>query len=262
MFRPRLRAPGSAAHDPGPVDVVDPAVDSGTGTGAPPAPGAPLRSPARAGSPGNRRRFRATWAALGSVALVATLGLAAATPSAATSSAAPAAFTTHDDTAGDQDTYHRRISLDMSGCGIVSAGERGRCVESLQTWLNLEGGYDLDVDGVFGRLTRRAVQDFQSRHDLPTVGTFGPRSRRALRAWWQETMSDGDSVPGHRSSVEGVYIGEGSDADVHTSMGDDVVRSIACQGVGAIAGWVTRSRFLGVLAGVVCDVVLSRVGED
>lgn len=150
--------------------------------------------------------------------------------------------------------YKRRVSLDLRRCGSVGTGDAGSCVVSLQTWLNIEGGYDLDVDGVFGSATRRAVTDFQARHDLPTAGMFGPRSRAALGAWWRDTMSEAEAV-GDAESVEGVDFDDAG-TDLHRGMGDDELWSVACAGAGMIVGWVTKSAALGGLAGLVCDIYI------
>ena len=62
----------------------------------------------------------------------------------------------------------------------LERGDRGASVESLQRALHL------DVDGVFGSGTARAVRRFQRRHDLTADGVVGPGTwsaiRRSLRA--------------------------------------------------------------------------------
>ena len=50
----------------------------------------------------------------------------------------------------------------------VSYGSRGNAVKQLQTLLNGRG-YSLDVDGVFGKLTRAAVLDYQKKNGLKLV---------------------------------------------------------------------------------------------
>lgn len=49
------------------------------------------------------------------------------------------------------------------GASVLKRGSRGQDVKCLQTLLN-ENGYNLTVDGVFGKLTEQAVRDFQARH--------------------------------------------------------------------------------------------------
>src|SRR5699024_4000297 len=58
-------------------------------------------------------------------------------------------------------------------------GSQGSSVEQLQTALN-EHGASLSVDGKFGKLTHRAVKDFQRSHGLKIGGIVGPDTRGAL----------------------------------------------------------------------------------
>ena len=47
-------------------------------------------------------------------------------------------------------------------------------------------GYDIAVDGVFGRDTEEAVRDFQSQHDLDVDGIVGDNTWAALEEFMEE----------------------------------------------------------------------------
>lgn len=59
-------------------------------------------------------------------------------------------------------------------------GNEGDEVADLQMLLNSKYGYDLDVDGIFGRATENAVKDFQRKHGLTDDGVVGPKTWKAL----------------------------------------------------------------------------------
>lgn len=62
---------------------------------------------------------------------------------------------------------------------MLKRGNRGESVTELQTQLN-ELGYELDVDGVFGRETEAAVRHLQSSFDLGVDGVVGPKTRSTV----------------------------------------------------------------------------------
>ena len=53
-------------------------------------------------------------------------------------------------------------------------------VSKLQTFLNAEGYFPYAPVGIFGPLTRRAVQNFQTAHGVAPVGIVGPLTRKAI----------------------------------------------------------------------------------
>jgi hypothetical protein len=57
---------------------------------------------------------------------------------------------------------------------VLKRGDRGASVRKLQAAL------DIEVDGVFGAGTERAVKRFQKRKDLTVDGVVGPETRDAL----------------------------------------------------------------------------------
>lgn len=58
-------------------------------------------------------------------------------------------------------------------------GSQGSDVKDLQTKLNAKG-YNLSVDGIFGKNTLSAVQDFQRKNKLAVDGIVGPNTTTAL----------------------------------------------------------------------------------
>lgn len=61
----------------------------------------------------------------------------------------------------------------------VKRGARGENVRWVQWHLNWYG-YNLDVDGSFGKLTDTAVRDYQKTHGLAVDGSVGPATRKSL----------------------------------------------------------------------------------
>lgn len=56
-------------------------------------------------------------------------------------------------------------------------------VKALQRLLNAYGNYGLDVDGIFGTKTRKAVRSFQGANGLTVDGIFGTKSKEAMKKW-------------------------------------------------------------------------------
>ena len=57
--------------------------------------------------------------------------------------------------------------------GLLRRGSRGEDVKALQRALR-SVGYDLVIDGIFGRITLECVKSFQATHDLERDGIVGP----------------------------------------------------------------------------------------
>ena len=64
--------------------------------------------------------------------------------------------------------------------GLVSFGDRGTEVETLQRNLQKALDMDIGVDGVFGKDTRAAVMEFQRRNGLTVDGVVGTATGKAL----------------------------------------------------------------------------------
>lgn len=58
----------------------------------------------------------------------------------------------------------------------LQRGDKGTQVKRLQQFLNWYGGYKLDVDGIFGAKTEKAVKAFQKAFKLDVDGLFGKQS--------------------------------------------------------------------------------------
>ena len=62
---------------------------------------------------------------------------------------------------------------------ILRRGDTGEDVKRLQELLN-DLGYELTVDGDYGRGTKDAVRDFQRKNGLSADGNFGPKTAEVL----------------------------------------------------------------------------------
>jgi len=62
---------------------------------------------------------------------------------------------------------------------VLRIGMRGDQVRTLQAALRL-AGYAMNVDGVFGRVTEIALEQFQAAHGLAPDGVCGPATRAAM----------------------------------------------------------------------------------
>ncbi len=75
----------------------------------------------------------------------------------------------------------RTVSLDPLSMSVLRLGDRHRDVRVLQLALR-SAGYDLEIDGVLGRITLECVKSFQATHDLTRDGIVGPKTWAALQA--------------------------------------------------------------------------------
>ncbi|NMO90062.1 peptidoglycan-binding protein [Actinomycetospora sp. TBRC 11914] len=82
----------------------------------------------------------------------------------------------------------------FAGCPQLNEGDRGPCVEKLQTELNAVHPYHLEVDGIFGKNTRIALLDFQGRNHrtqpyLGADGRFGPATAKELQSQYDQVTN-------------------------------------------------------------------------
>jgi hypothetical protein len=155
--------------------------------------------------------------------------------------------------AAEPEKYH--FTLDMAECGVMAVGVSGTCIRSLQTWLNIADGANLNVDSYFGAPTEVAVRHFQRRFGLVPDGRFGDNSRNALRGWFQEVTANSVATPrpGAKVSVP-LDAGEAGEG-LHSGMGYTVATALVCGGVGFGVGAVTAGAG-GLAAGIACDIIL------
>lgn len=64
---------------------------------------------------------------------------------------------------------------------LLRLGDRDSDVRTLQRSLR-SAGYELDIDGVFGRITLECVRSFQATNDLVRDGVVGPKTWAALQS--------------------------------------------------------------------------------
>lgn len=69
---------------------------------------------------------------------------------------------------------------DEKNTPTLRRGNQGDGVADLQMLLNSKFGYDLEVDGNFGKATEAAVKDFQKKHGLTADGVVGVKTWKAL----------------------------------------------------------------------------------
>jgi N-acetyl-anhydromuramyl-L-alanine amidase AmpD len=75
---------------------------------------------------------------------------------------------------------------------MVKLGDRGLEVSRVQKYLSLYG-YDLIVDGVFGKKTERSLKAFQKKFGLVVDGIAGPKTMIALEAAQKRTAKEDKS---------------------------------------------------------------------
>ncbi len=76
-----------------------------------------------------------------------------------------------------KDKFNGKPDVDVTQ--TLRRGDQGEEVRVLQNLL-ADKGYDVDVDGNFGRGTRSAVKKFQRKNDLDADGVVGPSTWAAL----------------------------------------------------------------------------------
>ena len=74
---------------------------------------------------------------------------------------------------------------DLPVDALLRRGDRGSDVKQLQQALR-SVGYELEIDGIFGRITLECVKSFQATHDLDRDGIVGPLTWAALQSACRE----------------------------------------------------------------------------
>lgn len=62
----------------------------------------------------------------------------------------------------------------------IQFGHKGEDVLKLQKALNQKGYYKYNIDGIYGKITERAVIDFQIAHSIRIDGIAGPETQKVL----------------------------------------------------------------------------------
>ncbi|SDO78661.1 N-acetylmuramoyl-L-alanine amidase [Halobacillus aidingensis] len=75
---------------------------------------------------------------------------------------------------------YKGLSLDPLSKGWLEIGNKGESVKELQQSLK-ELGYSLNVDGLFGSETEKALKGFQKAHHLTVDGLYGPNTQKTLK---------------------------------------------------------------------------------
>lgn len=106
-----------------------------------------------------------------------------------------------------------RVAQRQSGWPLQQVGSDGTAVRSVQYLLRARG-YDLAVDGVFGRRTRARVVEFQRARGLRVDGIVGPQTwsmlvvpglRRGLEGYSVRAVQSQLSARGIPTAVDGVF---------------------------------------------------------
>ena len=99
----------------------------------------------------------------------------------------------------------RRAGVNVSedkNTPTLRRGSTGEEVEELQAILNAKYGYDLEIDGVFGKSTETVVKDFQKKHNLTVDGIVGPKTWKALGVFpEQDTNHNNITINGNNNIV-------------------------------------------------------------
>ena len=75
----------------------------------------------------------------------------------------------------------RKAGIDVAdNTPTLRRGNKGEAVEELQALLNAKFGFDLEIDGDFGKATETAVKEFQKQHNLTADGVVGKKTWAAL----------------------------------------------------------------------------------
>ena len=78
------------------------------------------------------------------------------------------------------------VTVPLADCPTLRLGDRGDCVEELQTFLKLYGyyvftdGHSTIIDGYFGSYTEDAVKAFQRDNKLQATGIVGPETKAKM----------------------------------------------------------------------------------
>ncbi|ALX48528.1 C40 family peptidase [Lentibacillus amyloliquefaciens] len=106
-------------------------------------------------------------------------------------------------------------SVEASETSLLKQGDRSEAVESVQSELASQGYYTYNLDGIYGPITKDAVEDFQSDNGLAVDGIVGPETKGALSLSGDQTeaKSETETQP-ETMNLNSTSSGSPSDSDV------------------------------------------------
>jgi rare lipoprotein A (peptidoglycan hydrolase) len=105
------------------------------------------------------------------------------------------------------------------GDRVLRKGDKGSDVVTLQRVLMMKGYRLGTADGIFGRMTKRAVKDFQRQRTLGVDGVVGPQTVAGLAATWRVRTATyyGPGLWGNRTAC-GQTLKKGTYGIAHRSL--------------------------------------------
>ncbi|MCP3030801.1 NlpC/P60 family protein [Halobacillus sp. A1] len=113
-----------------------------------------------------------------------------------------------------------------SDSSILSDGDRGEDVKSLQSDLESKGYYTSSLDGIFGPLTEAAVEEFQADNGLSVDGLVGQNTENKLSGSSEDSSNDDeqsseDTESDDSSSTEEPTSSEESSSEEETTSAEE-----------------------------------------
>lgn len=141
------------------------------------------------------------------------------------------------------ESAYRRQSGGKASATVMRVGMKGSTVEELQ--MQLVGlGYDITVDGTFGKQTLEAVRDFQVKNGLKVDGIVGASTQRAI------VEAGGEVITPEKD--------ERTETSADKTLDKVIERGTAVVGTGGVAGLLTSLNDNAqtiLIAGIVLGVV-------
>jgi N-acetylmuramoyl-L-alanine amidase len=95
------------------------------------------------------------------------------------------------------------LAIPVSASGYsrtLKLGCRGEDVRMMQKTLNQKGYYNYNIDGIYGKITKKAVINFQKDHHIGVDGIAGPKTQKTLNA--SSTASRGKATTKKYTSAD------------------------------------------------------------
>lgn len=125
---------------------------------------------------------------------------------------------------------------------VLNPGDVNKWVGEAQERLNYHGNYGLAIDNSFGPATKKAVLDFQGKHDIGQDGIIGPKTWVALL---EDKKSEAKHKVGDEINYNGIYSNSGSTVKLNPKYKVGVITQVVVgannpylvSSNGAVAGW-------------------------